>query len=141
MEVIYLIAQILSLIGLLCGILMFWSVIKPQIKEEKQSFPFLSIIIPARNEAFRLPPLLKSLQVQSWKNFEVIVVDDGSTDHTEKVALAHGAKVVKSEQVGQMNQGKANACAYGAKHTKGEWFLFLDADDYISLTLLLFLET
>ena len=120
--------QMLSLIGLLAGVLMFWSIVKPPIQEQDQSFPMLSIIIPARNEALRLPPLLQSLQAQSWRDFEIIVVDDSSTDHTVEVARSYGAKVLTSKQVGQMQPGKSNACAYGAQCAQGEWLLFLDAD-------------
>lgn len=128
MEALYVIVQVLSLLGLLCGLLMFWSAAKPPVQGKHQSFPQLSIIIPARNEALRLPRLLKSLQAQSWKRFEVIVADDGSTDHTAEVALSYGAKVVKSEESGRMRPGKSNACAYGARFAEGEWLLFLDAD-------------
>ncbi|MFL0584220.1 glycosyltransferase [Solibacillus silvestris] len=128
METLYLVVQILSLLGLLCGVLMFWSSRKLPAKEGNQPIPALSIIIPARNEALRLPPLLKSLQQQSWKRFEIIVVDDGSSDHTAEVALSYGAKVLNSKQVGGMSPGKSNACAYGAQSANGEWLLFLDAD-------------
>lgn len=128
MEALYIIVQILSLMGLLCGMFMFWSFVKPPVQEKHDFFPFLSIIIPARNEALRLPSLLQSLQAQSWKHFEIIVVDDDSSDYTAEVALLHGAKVLKSKKVGQMKPGKSNACAYGANFSKGEWLLFLDAD-------------
>ncbi|WP_339174760.1 glycosyltransferase family 2 protein [Solibacillus sp. FSL R5-0691] len=128
METLYLVVQILSLLGLLCGVLMFWSTRKPPAIEGNQPLPSLSIIIPARNEALRLPPLLKSLQMQNWNNFEIIVVDDGSKDHTAEVALSYGAKVLKSKQVGGMSPGKSNACAYGAQSANGELLLFLDAD-------------
>lgn len=128
MEALYIITQILSLLGLLAGVLMFWSIVKLPIQEPNQPLPRLSIIIPARNEALRLPPLLQSLQVQRWQHFEVIVVDDSSSDHTAAVARAHGAKVLTCKQVGQMKPGKSNACAYGAQFAQGEWLLFLDAD-------------
>ena len=128
MEYIYSIVQLLSLLGLLSGLLMLWSIVRPPAKEGDRPFPLLTIIIPARNEALRLPPLLRTLQAQSWRRFELIVVDDGSTDHTAEVALAHGARVLKSEPVGRMKPGKSNACAYGARYAKGEWLLFLDAD-------------
>lgn len=107
METLYLVVQILSLLGLLCGVLMFWSTRKPPAKEGNPPLPLLSIIIPARNEALRLPPLLKSLQQQSWKRFEIIVVDDGSSDHTAEVASSYGAKVLICKQVGEMSPGKS----------------------------------
>ncbi len=128
MEDLYILVQFLSLLGLLSGLLMFWSNIKPPMQGKNQPLPTLSIIIPARNEAHRLPSLLESLQAQSFNDFELIVVDDGSSDQTSEVASSYGAKVLKSKQVGQMIPGKSNACAYGAQFAKGEWFLFLDAD-------------
>ena len=128
METLYLVIQILSLLGLICGVVMLWSTRKLPAKRGNQPLPELTVIIPARNEALRLPPLLKSLHAQSWKRFEIIVVDDGSSDHTAEVALSHGAKVLTSKRVGKMSPGKSNACAYGAQSAKGDWLLFLDAD-------------
>lgn len=124
MEALYIIVQILSLLGLLSGLLMFWSIVKPPTQEQNQPLPRLSIIIPARNEALRLPPLLQSLQAQSWNDFELIIVDDGSSDHTAEVALSHGAKVLTCKQVGQMKPGKSNACAYGAQFAQGGMVTF-----------------
>lgn len=124
----YLIVQALALLGFVCGVLMFWSMKKPSIKRVSGSLSSVSIIIPARNEALRLPPLLQSLQAQSWQQFEVIVVDDGSTDETSAVATSYSARVLQSEQVGHMSPGKANACAYGARFATGDCLLFLDAD-------------
>lgn len=128
MEILYIIVQLLAVVGLVCGMLMFWTIKRPPKITESSIYPKVSIIIPARNEEFRLPPLLESLQNQQWKNFETIVVDDGSTDQTAKVALQYGAKVFQGEQVGNMSPGKSNACAFGARQASGEWLLFLDAD-------------
>lgn len=128
MDILYVILQVLSFIGLLCGVLMFWTTKKPPEVLGETHHETLSIIIPARNEALRITPLLASLQRQTWRNMEVIVVDDGSTDNTEEVAKAYGAIVVKSRPIGQMAPGKSNACAVGAQHATGTWLLFLDAD-------------
>lgn len=121
------IALTLASVGLLCGILMFWKTNEPPITKRPITHT-LTIIIPARNEALRIEPLLQSLAMQSWKGFNVLVVDDGSTDDTAAVATSYGARVVTSEMVGSMTPGKANACAYGAKRATGDWLLFLDAD-------------
>lgn len=128
MDILYVILQVLSFIGLLCGVFMFWTTKKPPEVLGETHHETLSIIIPARNEALRITPLLASLQRQTWRNMEVIVVDDGSTDNTEEVAKAYGAIVVKSRPIGQMAPGKSNACAVGAQHATGTWLLFLDAD-------------
>lgn len=128
MGILYITVQLLAVIGLVSGVLMFWSAKKPPAKARPTTLPSLSIIIPARNEALRLPPLLKSLQSQTLQHVEVIVVDDDSTDNTAEVAASYGAKVLKSKLIGQMSPGKSNACANGARAASGEYLLFLDAD-------------
>ena len=118
---------LLACVGLLCGILMFWKTNEPPITKQAITHT-LTIIIPARNEALRIEPLLQSLAMQTWRGFDVLVVDDGSIDDTAAVAMRYGAHVITSEVVGTMTLGKANACAYGAKQATGDWLLFLDAD-------------
>jgi glycosyltransferase involved in cell wall biosynthesis len=81
----------------------------------------LSIIIPTLNEEKFLPHLLKSLKEQSFKDFEIIVADNNSTDKTRSIALRSGAKVVDG---GMPARGRNN----GVKVANGEWLLFLDAD-------------
>jgi len=81
----------------------------------------LSIIIPTFNEEKFLPHLLKSLKDQTFKDFEIIVADNNSTDLTRSIALRAGAKVVEG---GLPARGRNN----GAKVARGEWLLFLDAD-------------
>jgi modification methylase len=84
-------------------------------------FPKLSVIIPTLNEAARLPRLLQALQAQSLPPFEVIVADAGSQDGTPAIAESFGARVVP----GGLPATGRNA---GARHARGEMFLFLDAD-------------
>lgn len=81
----------------------------------------LSIIIPTFNEEGYLPILLGSLKKQTFKDFEVIVADNNSSDRTRIIAKKFGAKVVKG---GMPAVGRNN----GAKGAKGDWLLFLDAD-------------
>lgn len=115
-------------LAVLVGAIMFWSL--PVIKTtgaNNTRFPFLSIIIPARNEAGRITPLLQSLQEQHFRSFEVLVVDDHSTDRTATIAKSFGARVLQNKAV-DSGSGKSMACWHGAQHAKGEWLLFLDAD-------------
>lgn len=81
----------------------------------------ISVIVPALNEAAYLPILLRSLQRQDFRDFEVIVADARSTDGTARVARSFGARVVRggSPAVGR-NRGAAAA--------KGDFLFFLDAD-------------
>ncbi|WP_421385044.1 glycosyltransferase family 2 protein [Bacillus salacetis] len=114
----------IGFLALVIGILMFWSLPVPKFTSRNAaSLPFLSIIIPARNEEGRISPLLQSLQEQRFKQFEILVVDDDSTDNTAAVAESYGATVLQNN-----GAGKSSACWLGAEHAKGSWLLFLDAD-------------
>ncbi|MDO3408299.1 glycosyltransferase family 2 protein [Saccharibacillus sp. CPCC 101409] len=106
------------------GVLMFRSLPVPGPSTSSAAgLPFLSILIPARNEASRIPPLLRSLQEQRFRSFEILVIDDDSSDGTAAVAESFGARVLRNE-----GAGKSAACWYGAQQAKGSWLLFLDAD-------------
>jgi len=90
----------------------------------------LSIIIPARNEEQNLPTLLNSINAQTMKPCEIIVVNDASTDRTAEVAQQPGARVVNSPPPPEGWRGKAWACHQGAQAATGELLLFLDADTW-----------
>lgn len=88
----------------------------------------VSVIIPARNEEDNIALLLKSLQNQSLRPIEIIVVDDGSEDATARIARELGASVVEAGALPSGWKGKSWACHQGSKHATGDWLLFLDAD-------------
>jgi glycosyltransferase involved in cell wall biosynthesis len=90
--------------------------------EEGQSMAKFSIIVPTLNEEAYLPKLLKSLRLQTFQDFEVIVVDGGSKDGTVQKARALGAHVIIRKS------GIAQARNIGAASSKGEILIFLDAD-------------
>jgi len=91
--------------------------------------PTVSVIVPARNEEACLGDCLKSLVVQPGVSFEVIVVDDGSTDGTREIARSFpGVRVLDPGPLPPGWSGKNNALAAGAKEARGEWLLFTDAD-------------
>jgi len=81
----------------------------------------LSIIIPTYNEEEYLPFLLRSISAQTFRDFEVIVADNHSTDKTREIGAAAGARVVD----GGMPAGGRNR---GAEAAKGDILLFFDAD-------------
>lgn len=86
--------------------------------------PIASIIIPAFNDELRLQKLMKSLKYQAFKDFEIIVVDDGSTDNTSKIAKEFTDKVIIHEK----NKGPAAARNTGIKHALGKFLTFIDTD-------------
>ena len=91
--------------------------------------PTVSIIVPARNEEACLRDCLQSLVTQSGVAFEIIAVDDHSTDRTREIARSFpGVRVIEAGPLPEGWTGKNNAVATGARHAHGEWFLFTDAD-------------
>ena len=121
------IVLIIALILNAAGLFLLWRVpiFKNQPLKNKLN---VSIIIPARNEAKRITPLLKSIQDQKNLIFECIVVDDHSSDNTAALASSYGAKVVTAEALPKGWFGKPWACYQGAKAAQGDVYLFLDAD-------------
>lgn len=85
--------------------------------------PLLSIIIPVYNEEKHLSSCLSSLKQQSYKNKEIIVVDDGSTDKSREIATKHDVRLYI-----QKHQGPGSARNLGAKRARGEILVFLDGD-------------
>ncbi len=101
--------------------------------EEDATLPSVSIIVPARNEEHTLPTLLRSLLTQEYPNFEVVVVDDASTDATSSIAAEFAqadsrVRVVQGSGPALGWTGKNYACYQGAQAASGEWLLFTDAD-------------
>ncbi|MDH6370719.1 glycosyltransferase involved in cell wall biosynthesis [Paenibacillus sp. PastF-3] len=97
----------------------------------------LSIVVPVYNIEHYMTPMFDTLLAQSEPHFEVIIVDDGSTDHTynviEKILSLHpelSCKVIRTE-----NQGVSAARNRGLAEATGNYVLFLDGDDYISTDL------
>lgn len=91
--------------------------------------PEVSVIIPARNEEASLGACLDSLVAQSGVDFEIILVNDHSTDHTGEIAASFpDVRVIEAGPLPQGWTGKNNAVTCGAREAKGEWLLFTDAD-------------
>jgi glycosyltransferase involved in cell wall biosynthesis len=91
--------------------------------------PVVSVIVPARNEEDCLGRCLQSLVAQDGVEFEVIVVDDHSTDRTGQIARSFQAvRVLQAAPLPDGWTGKSNALVCGAKVARGEWLLFTDAD-------------
>ncbi len=95
--------------------------------------PLVTVIIPARNESARIGACLEGLARQSYRSFEVIVVDDDSSDGTADVVRRFAARlpaltILSSKGLPHHWAGKCWACWQGANRARGDWLLFLDAD-------------
>jgi glycosyltransferase involved in cell wall biosynthesis len=93
--------------------------------------PLVSVIIPSYNYAHFLPETLESVINQTWANWECIIINDGSTDNTEMVSLEYCKKDNRICYYAQSNGGLSSARNTGIKLSRGEYLLFLDADDII----------
>lgn len=85
---------------------------------------WVSIILPAYNEAVALPKVLKDIRQHSDERFEVLVVDDGSVDQTAQIARDWRCNVVSHET----NSGKGAAIKTGITHSSSEFLIIMDAD-------------
>jgi glycosyltransferase involved in cell wall biosynthesis len=96
--------------------------------DQPETAPEISVIVPARNEEACLPDCLRSLVGQAGPAYEIIVVDDHSTDGTRAIAESFPLKLISADELPAGWNGKCNAAWSGAKAAKGKWLLFTDAD-------------
>ena len=92
--------------------------------------PFVSIIVPIYNVEPYLRGCLDSLLNQTFKDFEVIMVDDGATDSSGAIADEYAQKDKRFSVIHQKNKGLSGARNTGLKVAKGSYISFLDSDDY-----------
>src|SRR5215831_13870333 len=88
--------------------------------------PFFSVIIPTYNRATCVGRAIESVLRQTFQDYELIVVDDGSTDKTAEVVRQYGERIVF---VSQPNRGVSAARNAGVSRAAGDWVAFLDSDD------------
>jgi glycosyltransferase involved in cell wall biosynthesis len=100
-------------------------------EEGEKDMTKVSVIIPTYNRAGLVTKTIESVLAQSFRDFEIIVIDDGSTDNTTEVLSAYPVKYIK-----QPNQGPGAARNTGIGLSTGEYIAFLDSDDaYFKHTL------
>lgn len=91
----------------------------------------ISVIVPCYNYGHLIHDTIKSVIAQTYTNWELIVVDDGSTDNTRTVVDEFISMDSRIKYVWQSNSGLASARNKGLQNSKGEYIQFLDADDLI----------
>lgn len=93
------------------------------------NLPTFSIIIPTYNRADFIVRTIKSVLAQEYRDFEILVVDDGSTDDTKnRISDIEDGRI---KYLYKNNQERGAARNYGAKHAKGNYLTFLDSDDIV----------
>ena len=98
-----------------------------------RDLPFVSILVPARNEETKIARCLESLLKQDYPNFELIVIDDRSTDSTGEIIEGFAKRdkrvtYVKGKDAPDGWIGKCNALAHAVGYASGDWYIFTDAD-------------
>ncbi|MBE0410441.1 MAG: glycosyltransferase [Anaerolineales bacterium] len=118
-------------------------VVTPLSSFEGRQYPFISVIVPARNEENNIRRCVKALLNQDYPNFEVIVVEDRSTDRTPQILAQLQAEerkgrllVIRGEELPPGWAGKPHALVQGATAARGDWLCFVDADTFASPSLL-----
>ncbi|HEY5585520.1 MAG TPA: glycosyltransferase [Ruminiclostridium sp.] len=98
--------------------------------------PHISIIVPVNNMESYLSRCILSILKQSYTNFELLLIDDGSTDKSAKICDEYALIDNRVKAIHQSNQGVSDARNHGIRDSKGKYICFIDADDYIEKTML-----
>ena len=96
------------------------------------SSPTISVIVPVYNVAALLPRCIDSLLAQNFADYEVLLVDDGSTDGSEAICDSYGSKDARVRVIHKPNEGVSNTRNRGIDEARGEWLTFVDSDDYVT---------
>jgi len=104
-------------------------------------FPLISVLVPARNEEANIAACLESLRRQDYPNYEILVLDDNSSDRTAAIvegieAIDPRVRLLHGEPLPEGWAGKPFACHQLAAQAKGSWLLFTDADTTHSPSML-----
>lgn len=94
--------------------------------------PFISVIIPIYNKDKDLERCIDSVLAQTCSDFEVILINDGSTDASQDICNRYAQKDSRVTAFYKMNGGVSSARNLGLRHAKGTWVTFIDSDDWVS---------
>ncbi len=92
----------------------------------------ISVIVPVYNVAKYLPACIESILAQSYSNFELLLVDDGSTDGSLDICNSYASQDNRIKVLSKHNGGVSSARNLGLTNCKGEWVAFVDGDDYVA---------
>ena len=139
---IFIIAVTLFFIVLRFAVTVFNFISDPKLRRVSKRYNNLvSVLIPVRDEEDNILTLLESINQQDYQNYEVIILDDDSSDNTYELCKVYSEshprfKIIKGGQLPVGWLGKNYACHQLAELATGEFFLFLDADEKINNQLI-----
>ena len=112
---------------------MMKTVSKSEVQDK--DLPFVSVLVPARNEEGKIERCIESILNQDYPHFEFIIIDDRSTDRTGEIIAEYARKdsrirFVQGKDAPDGWIGKCNALAHSVRYASGDWFIFTDADTY-----------
>lgn len=93
--------------------------------------PQISIVVPVYNAAKYLPRTIASIQAQTYEDWELLLVNDGSTDNSVQIIEQYAAKDSRIKLINQKNSGPARARNVGIENAQGRYISFVDSDDTI----------
>ena len=96
----------------------------------------VSIIVPVYNTAECLPRCVRSIQNQTYRNIELILVDDGSTDNSLEICRQFAATDDRIAVYHKENGGQSSARNLGMQYAKGKYYAFVDSDDWVTADFL-----
>jgi chlorobactene glucosyltransferase len=125
----------IGLVGFLLNLILNLKSLKKPSRDNSllETAPMVSILVPARDEEDNIGDCLESLRKQDYPSFEILVLDDNSTDRTGEIvsriaAIDNRVKLIQGAPLPEGWSGKPFACHQMAKRAKGDWLLFVDAD-------------
>lgn len=103
------------------------------MENDTEKSPLISVIVPVYNNAAYLERCLNSIKAQTYQNLEVIIVNDGSTDDSETICNKYVADDGRFNYFYQYNAGVSAARNHGLREKHGDFFTFIDSDDWIEI--------
>ena len=101
--------------------------------------PLISVIVPVYGVEKYIEKCLKSIVAQTYRNLEIIMVDDGTKDNSAKICEQYAKEDSRIKVYHKTNGGLSDARNYGIEHSNGEYITFIDSDDYIDIDYIEFL--
>ena len=109
---------------------------KEELEQSVKTSPTISVIVPVYNAEKYLHRCIDSVLAQTYKDFELLLIDDGSKDSSGTICDEYAAQDARVKVFHKENGGVSSARNVGLDHARGEWIMHLDGDDWIEHDML-----